>query len=106
MACQEENAVFLRNLHKLVGTNYSIMQLSSGRMSFVVSMNTAANAASAISSVVFGYLVSYFGSYNAPLVPMVGFLCVGAWLWLRIDATRQLIEPDRDVAVVGVRAVV
>jgi MFS transporter, ACS family, glucarate transporter len=69
-------------------------------------MNTAANAASAISSVVFGYLVAYFGNYNAPLVPMVGFLCVGAWLWLRIDATCQLIEPARDVAVVGVRAAV
>ena len=31
-------------------------------------MNTAANAASAVSSVVFGYLVAYSGSYNAPFV--------------------------------------
>jgi MFS transporter, ACS family, glucarate transporter len=65
-------------------------------------MNTASNGASAISSVVFGYLVGYFGSYNAPLVPMVGLLCVGAWLWLRIDPTRQLIEADDHLITVGV----
>jgi MFS transporter, ACS family, glucarate transporter len=69
-------------------------------------MNTAANGASAISSVAFGYLVGYFGNYNAPLVPMAGFLCVGAWLWLRIDATRQLTEPVHDVGIVGVQAAV
>ena len=28
-------------------------------------MNTAANAAAAISSVAFGYIATYFGSYNA-----------------------------------------
>ena len=33
-------------------------------------MNMAANAASAISSVVFGYIVALSGSYNAPLIPM------------------------------------
>ena len=32
-------------------------------------MNTAANAASAVSSIAFGYLVAYFGNYNAPFVP-------------------------------------
>ena len=41
-------------------------------------MNTAANAASAVSSIVFGYLVAYFGNYNAPFVPMVATLCLGA----------------------------
>jgi MFS transporter, ACS family, glucarate transporter len=52
--------------------------------------NTAANAASAVSSVVFGYLVGHFGSYNAPLIPMVLTLCVGTLLWLTVDPTREL----------------
>ena len=53
-------------------------------------MNTAANAASALSSVVFGYLVGYFGSYNAPFTPMVALLVVGAVLWLQVDPTVEL----------------
>jgi MFS family permease len=34
-------------------------------------MNTAGNAASALSAVVFGYIVGYSGNYNAPFIPMV-----------------------------------
>ena len=33
-------------------------------------MNTAANAASALSAVIFGYVVGYFGNYNTPFIPM------------------------------------
>lgn len=53
-------------------------------------MNTAANAASAISSVAFGYLVAYSGGYAAPFLPMLALLCVGTVLWLQVDATRRL----------------
>jgi MFS family permease len=53
-------------------------------------VNMSANAAGALSSVVFGYLVAHFGNYTAPLVPMVGTLCLGAALWLTIDPTREL----------------
>ncbi len=60
-------------------------------------MNTAGNAASALSAVVFGYLVGYFGNYNAPFVPMVVLLSVGAVLWLQVDATRELF-PDEHPA--------
>jgi MFS transporter, ACS family, glucarate transporter len=60
-------------------------------------MNTAANAASALSAVVFGYLVGYFGNYNAPFIPMVALLFVGALLWLQVDPTRELI-PDEVLA--------
>jgi MFS transporter, ACS family, glucarate transporter len=60
-------------------------------------MNTAANAASAVSSVIFGYLVGYFGSYNAPFVPMVAILCVGAWLWLKVDPTHQFLEESTPI---------
>lgn len=57
--------------------------------------NTAANAASAVSSVVFGYLVGHFSSYNAPLIPMVLTLCVGTLLWLTVDPTRELFVNER-----------
>ena len=58
-------------------------------------MNTAANAASSVSSVVFGYLVAYYGSYNAPFVPMVATLCLGTLLWLTVDPTREVFEEGR-----------
>ena len=57
-------------------------------------MNTAANAASAVSSIVFGYLVGYFGSYNAPLIPMAAAMCLGTWLWLGVDPTRDLFAEE------------
>ncbi len=55
-------------------------------------MNTASNAASALSSVVFGYLVGYSGNYNTPFVPMVALLALGAVLWLQVDPTRELFS--------------
>jgi MFS family permease len=57
--------------------------------------NTAANAASAVSSVVFGYIVGHFGSYNAPLIPMALTLGVGTLLWLTVDPTRELFVNER-----------
>ena len=57
-------------------------------------MNTAANAASALSAVVFGYMVGYFGNYNAPFIPMVALLSVGALLWLQVDPTRELFPEE------------
>ena len=53
-------------------------------------MNTAASGASALSAVVFGYLVGYFGNYNVPFIPMVGLLALGAVLWWQVDPTREL----------------
>jgi cyanate permease len=55
---------------------------------------TASNAASALSSVIFGYLVGYFGNYNTPFVPMVALLCVGTLLWLQADPTRELLPEE------------
>ena len=60
-------------------------------------MNTAANAASALSAVVFGYLVGYFGNYNTPFIPMVALLSLGALLWLQVDPTRELF-PEKPLA--------
>jgi len=58
-------------------------------------MNTAGNAASALSAVVFGYLVGYSGNYGTPFIPMVVLLAVGALLWLRVDPTRELFPETR-----------
>src|SRR5262249_2048931 len=56
-------------------------------------MNMTANGASVISSTVFGYLVSYSGSYNAPLLPMATFLCLGVVLWWKIDPAHDIFAP-------------
>lgn len=58
-------------------------------------MNTAGNLASALSSLAFGYLVSYFGNYSTPFIPMVAFLCLGAFLWLRVDPAQELFPEGR-----------
>jgi hypothetical protein len=44
-----------------------------------------------MSAVVFGYLVSYFGNYSVPFVPMVALLSLGVVLWLQVDPTRELV---------------
>ena len=54
-------------------------------------MNTAAQIGSMLSSVVFGFLVDRYGSYDLPFIPMAVLLVSGAWLWLKIDPTRLLI---------------
>jgi MFS transporter, ACS family, glucarate transporter len=54
-------------------------------------MNTAAQIGSLVSSVMFGYLVNRYGSYNLPFIPMAALLLVGTLLWLKIDATQELI---------------
>ncbi len=54
-------------------------------------MNTAGQAGSFLSTVMFGYVVTAFGSYNAPLVPLTVMLAVGALAWLKIDPTRALV---------------
>ena len=47
-----------------------------------------------MSSIVFGYLVGFSGSYTTPFVPMVLLLCVGASLWVQVDPEQELFaEP-------------
>ena len=55
------------------------------------SMNTAGQIGSFLSSVCFGYIVKYSGSYELPLVPITVMLAISAALWLKIDATEELI---------------
>ncbi len=54
-------------------------------------MNTAGQVGSFLSAVAFGYLVRWFGSYNAPMIPMAGMLLISAALWLRIDPNEELV---------------
>jgi ACS family glucarate transporter-like MFS transporter len=61
-------------------------------------MNSAANAAGALSSVIFGYLVAHFDSYTIPLIPMVLALGVGTVLWLTVDPTRELFAAKEEPA--------
>lgn len=53
--------------------------------------NTASNAAALLSSVMFGYIVEWTGSYQAPMIPMIGALLAGAAIWLKLDATREIV---------------
>jgi len=54
-------------------------------------MNTAAQIASFVSSVAFGYLVEHYGNYDVPFYPMVALLAIGTLLWLKVDPTEKLI---------------
>ena len=54
-------------------------------------MNMAGQAASFLSSIVFGYMVRAFHSYDLPLVPMAITLFIASSLWLKIDPTKPLV---------------
>ena len=58
-------------------------------------MNMAGQAGSFISSVAFGYLVTYFGSYNPPLIIFAVMLAVSAAIFTRIDPTEQLVPEEQ-----------
>ena len=53
-------------------------------------MNTVAQIGGLVGSVLYGYIVARSGSYDAPFVPMAVLLAVGALLWLKVHASRQL----------------
>jgi cyanate permease len=55
-------------------------------------MNGAGQIASFFISVVFGYLVQIFHSYDAPLIPMAILVAAGALIWLKIDPTRKIAD--------------
>jgi MFS family permease len=60
------------------------------------SMNMAGQMGSFLTSLSFGYIVTYTQSYNTPLIPMGMMLLISAFLFSRIDPTRPLIEDDED----------
>jgi ACS family glucarate transporter-like MFS transporter len=58
--------------------------------SMVGLMNTSAQVGGLFSSIAYGYIVEQFGSYDAPFVPMAVLLFLGALLWCKIDASREV----------------
>jgi MFS family permease len=70
------------------GVCLDIGQAHAGAM--VGLMNTSAQVGGLVSSVLYGYIVERFGSYDAPFIPMAVVLFVGALLWLRVDASEPL----------------
>jgi ACS family glucarate transporter-like MFS transporter len=55
-------------------------------------MNTAGQIGSLISSVAFGYLVEWTGSYDRALMPLAAALIVSGLSFASIDPTRQLVR--------------
>jgi sugar phosphate permease len=55
-------------------------------------MNTSAQIGGFVGSVAYGYIVETSGSYDAPFVPMAVLLFIGAAAWLKVDASKQLVE--------------
>jgi sugar phosphate permease len=53
-------------------------------------MNTIAQVGGLVGSVLYGYIVSRTGSYDAPFIPMAGLLLAGALLWLKVDAAEKV----------------
>jgi ACS family glucarate transporter-like MFS transporter len=58
-------------------------------------MNTAGQAGGLMCTVLFGYLIAWYGDYNLPLIVIAAMVFVSAILFLTIDPTRPLI-PDSD----------
>jgi sugar phosphate permease len=55
-------------------------------------MNMSAQVGSFLTTVLFGYIVVAFGSYNAPLVPIAVMSLVATLAWLKIDPTKPLVQ--------------
>jgi MFS transporter, ACS family, glucarate transporter len=58
-------------------------------------MNMAGQMGSFLTTVLFGYLVNAFGTYNAPLVPIAIMSAVASVAWLKIDASKPLFAEGR-----------
>lgn len=65
--------------------------------------NMVGNVGGFLFSVSFGYFVTWFGSYDLALIPVALLLGVAALLWLRVDATEELI-PEKQAELVPVTA--
>lgn len=59
-------------------------------------MNTAGQLGGFLCTLIFGYVVKYFDSYNAPLVGIAAMLTLAAVLFSRIDATQPLFHDEQN----------
>lgn len=53
-------------------------------------MNTGAYTAAFLSSVAYGYIVDYFGNYDAPFAPMAVLMVAATLLWFKLDASKPV----------------
>jgi MFS family permease len=58
-------------------------------------MNMVAQVGGLVGSVLYGYIVDRTGSYDAPFIPMTALLLLGAALWTKVDASRELDSGPR-----------
>ena len=64
-------------------------------------MNTAGQVGSLISSVAFGYLVEWTGSYDRALMPLAAALIVSGCLFASIDPSKVLVPHSRETVASG-----
>jgi MFS family permease len=57
-------------------------------------MNMSGQFGGFICTVVFGYIVEFFGSYHSPLFLIATMLLISAFLFSRIDSTRPLVKGE------------
>jgi MFS transporter, ACS family, glucarate transporter len=62
-------------------------------------LNMVGNVGGFLFSVSFGYFVKWFGSYDLALIPVALMLGIAGLLWLRVDATEELIPESRTLVV-------
>ena len=62
-------------------------------------LNMIGNVGGFLFSASFGYFVNWFGSYDLALIPVALMLTMATLLWLRIDATEELIPEGQADAV-------
>jgi predicted MFS family arabinose efflux permease len=60
-------------------------------------MNSAGQFGGFVCSVLFGYVVQATGSYQTPLRGVAAMVLIAALLFTRIDASRPLLDPTREV---------
>ncbi|HLG95156.1 MAG TPA: MFS transporter [Bryobacteraceae bacterium] len=58
-------------------------------------MNTASQVGGLLGSVAYGYIVDRSGSFDVPFIPMAALLFLGAVLWLKIDASKEVTADVR-----------
>jgi MFS transporter, ACS family, glucarate transporter len=58
-------------------------------------MNTATQAGSFLSGVVFGYVAEFSGSYDLPVLLMAAVLGLGALLWLKINPSQEFVPENQ-----------
>jgi MFS family permease len=58
-------------------------------------MNTAGQVGSFVTTILFGYVVNAYGSYDLPLIPIVAMAVISTVVWVKIDPTQPLLQAER-----------